>query len=94
MPCRANTDDVKEQTLYYFANGTHGSPPNETFVATQLHTLVNVSGRSMAEPIKNFKLLGIGLRDTAPTMLEPHAVPSGGDCEWWPVFATVSLDEQ
>ena len=71
--------DIKEQTLYYFANGTHGVPPQETFVATTLHTVLNVSGQSMATPIKNFKLLGIGLRDTAPTMLEPHAVPSGGD---------------
>eukprot|EP01051_Picozoa_sp_SAG22_P004435 SAG22_NODE_237_length_14221_cov_37.207832_12_plen_270_part_00 len=151
--------DIKAQTLYYFANGTHGAPPdNETFVATTLHTLLNVSGPSMAAPVKGFRLLGVGawlahshahtcttqtilslclsaslplclsaslslclsvslslclsvslslclclslqlsltsarsryagrspclptagLRDTAPTMLEPHGVPSGGD---------------
>ena len=33
----------------------------------------------MAHPIQDFTLKSVGLRDTAPTMLEPHAVPSGGN---------------
>jgi hypothetical protein len=71
--------DIKAQTLFYFGNGTHGEAPTESFVATTVHTLFNVSGASMAAPIVNFTLRGVGLRDTAPTMLEPHGVPSGGD---------------
>jgi hypothetical protein len=71
--------DIKAQTLFYFGNGTHGEAPTESFVATTVHTLFNVSGASMAAPIVNFTLKGVGLRDTAPTMLEPHGVPSGGD---------------
>ena len=71
--------DIAEQTLYYFGNGTHGVAPTEAFVATTVHTLFNVSGASMAQPIRDFSLTSIGLRDTAPTMLEPHGVPSGGD---------------
>ena len=38
-----------------------------------------VTGASPSSPLQDFKLQGIGLRDTAPTMLEPHGVPSGGD---------------
>ena len=66
--------DVEEQSLYYFGNGTHGVAPSETFVATTVHTLFNVSGASMEQPIKGFSLTSVGLRDTAPTMLEPHGV--------------------
>lgn len=71
--------DIAQQTLYYFGNGTHGQAPAETFVATKLHTLFNVSGASKDAPLRGFTLRGVGLRDTSPTMLEPHAVPSGGD---------------
>jgi hypothetical protein len=69
--------DIKSQSLYYFSNATHGEAPTETFVATTLHTLFNITGISKEEPLTGFLLKSVGLRDTAPTMLEPHAVPSG-----------------
>jgi hypothetical protein len=38
-----------------------------------------LAGASPEAPLRGFTLKGVGLRDTSPTMLEPHAVPSGGD---------------
>ena len=38
-----------------------------------------VGNATQAEPIKNLTLRGLGFRDTAPTYMEPHGVPSGGD---------------
>ncbi len=34
---------------------------------------------SQSAPVKNVTLSGLGFRDAAPTYMEPHAVPSGGD---------------
>eukprot|EP01048_Picozoa_sp_COSAG05_P011406 COSAG05_NODE_1072_length_5963_cov_9.550477_4_plen_182_part_00 len=68
--------DIAKQTLFYFGNGTHGTAPhNDVFVATTLHTLFNITGASQDAPLTGFSLRSIGLRDTAPTMLEPHGVP-------------------
>ena len=33
----------------------------------------------MAKPAKDITIRGLGFRDTAPTYMEPHGVPSGGD---------------
>ena len=44
--------------------------------------LINVNattGVSMDRPLTNITLRGIGFRDAAWTMLEPHGIPSGGD---------------
>ena len=38
-----------------------------------------VANATQAAPIKNLTLRGLGFRDSAPTYMEPHAVPSGGD---------------
>lgn len=74
--------DNTTQLLYYFPNNTQqGQPPSpETdFVAIVQHTLLNVTGASPASPVRNLVVRGLGFRDTAWTMMEPHAVPSGGD---------------
>ena len=34
---------------------------------------------SQANPVKNLSFKNIGFRDTTPTYMEPHGVPSGGD---------------
>jgi len=80
----------KTKMLYYFANNTQGKPPSDElqFVAVTNHILINATGNSMRHPIKNLTIRGLGFRDTAPTMMEPHGVPSGGD---WSLERTASL---
>ena len=38
-----------------------------------------VANATQAAPIKGLSLRGLGFRDAAPTFMEPHGVPSGGD---------------
>jgi len=66
--------------LYYFPDqNTHGAPPASTrFEAVVQNTLVRAIG-TQADPVKSLRVVGLGFRDTASTMLEPHGVPSGGD---------------
>ena len=73
--------DRAHNQLYYYANTTDGSPPpsDAEFVAVVQRTLFNVSGSSQQDAVKNFAVRGVGFRDTAWTMMEPHGVPSGGD---------------
>jgi len=80
----------KEKMLYYFANNTAGKPPSvmTQFVAVQNHILINATGNSQKNPIEQLSIRGLGFRDTAPTMMEPHGVPSGGD---WALERTASL---
>jgi hypothetical protein len=73
--------DRTSNQLYYFANTTDKSPPHPDteFVAVVQRTLFNVSGTSQKDAVKDFAIRGVGFRDTAWTMMEPHGVPSGGD---------------
>ena len=74
--------DKHTKTLYFGSNATDGkSAPSASLVieAVQQHTLMSVIGKSMKEPVTNLSIVGIGFRDTAPTFMEPHGVPSGGD---------------
>eukprot|EP00035_Acanthoeca_spectabilis_P015944 m.321033 g.321033 ORF g.321033 m.321033 type:complete len:348 (+) comp16454_c0_seq39:3376-4419(+) len=71
------------KTLYFFFNSTAPPTGNEEFVATSTKVLFNVSG-SQLNPIVNFTLRGIEIRDTAYTYLgtdpaDVHGMPSGGD---------------
>jgi hypothetical protein len=73
--------DAPTRTLYYQPNSTTGGPPASfTASAPQLMTLLMVN-QTQQQPLKGLTIKGIGFRDTAPTYLEPHAVPSGGTCE-------------
>ena len=72
--------DEDSTTLYYFHNATPGVQPpgNSVFVATQLKTLVSITG-SMSHPVEDIVVNGINFRDTAYTYMDPHGMPSGGD---------------
>ena len=73
--------DRSSGTLYVVSNETStDAPPTGTFIAIPAsnHTLLSASG-SQAHQVVNLTLRGLGFRDTAWTMLEPHGVPSGGD---------------
>lgn len=79
------------KTLYFFFNSTAPPTGNEEFVATSTKVLFNVSG-SQLNPIVNFTLRGIEIRDTAYTYLgtdpaDVHGMPSGGD---WALQRSVS----
>jgi len=64
--------------LYYFPM-TDGAPLASTkFEVVQQHSLLRAQG-TQAAPVRGLRVLGLGFRDTAHTMLEPHGVPSGGD---------------
>ena len=66
--------------LYVVSNSTATPPAGVEWVAVPAanHTLMTVRG-SRAKPVANLTLHGLGLRDTAWTMMQPHGVPSGGD---------------
>jgi len=79
--------------LYYSPNSTdtsntntnvntnvNNAPPSPTLelAAPTLMTLLQVNA-TQANPVKGLTIQGIGFRDAAPTFLEPHGIPSGGD---------------
>eukprot|EP00912_Choanoflagellata_sp_UC4_P000607 UC4_evm1s378 len=72
--------DEETQTLYFQPNQTQGEPPatDLSFRASSIQTLLSINA-SASNPAYNITIQGIGFRDAAPTMLEPHGVPSGGD---------------
>ena len=72
--------DEESKTLYFFYNATSGTePPSDTlYVVTQLKTLIYING-SMADPVEDIIIRGVGFRDTAYTYMDPHGMPSGGD---------------
>eukprot|EP00039_Didymoeca_costata_P028093 m.19976 g.19976 ORF g.19976 m.19976 type:complete len:818 (+) comp6723_c0_seq1:67-2520(+) len=66
----------EQKRLYLCFNGT--GPPSGDFIATQLHTLLRVTG-NQEEPVEHVSLVNITFRDAAQTFMEPHGVPSSGD---------------
>jgi hypothetical protein len=90
--------------LYLFYNGTGAPPAERTLVVPTLQTLLSIKGSYSTgggdpaagpptQPVSNITIRGIGFRDAAPTFLEKHGIPSGGD---WSLQRTaavsVSLD--
>eukprot|EP01116_Phalansterium_solitarium_P015500 TRINITY_DN3430_c0_g1_i14.p1 TRINITY_DN3430_c0_g1~~TRINITY_DN3430_c0_g1_i14.p1 ORF type:complete len:713 (-),score=258.61 TRINITY_DN3430_c0_g1_i14:400-2538(-) len=72
--------DENSQVLYLWHNASSGTaPPTDgTLVVPQLRHLINVSG-TQAVPVVGLSLIGVGLRDTRYTYMDPHGIPSGGD---------------
>jgi hypothetical protein len=74
--------DGEKGRLYALSGSEDGSTPPDgnQWVAVPYanHTLMTVSG-TQANPVKGLHIEGIGFRDTAWTMMQPHGVPSGGD---------------
>ena len=69
----------KESKLYYYTNATEPQGiDQQIFHAVELQTLVNVSG-TKSKPVTGITIRGITFTGAAPTYMEPHAVPSGGD---------------
>ena len=68
------------QTLFLFFNATPGVPPpaDGSLVVPQTRHLFNITG-TMAAPVTDVSIVGLGLRDTAYTYMDPHSIPSGGD---------------
>ena len=68
------------QTLYFWNNATAGVPPpsDGSLVVPQTKWLFNITG-TMAAPARDISIIGIGMRDTAYTYMDPHSLPSGGD---------------
>ena len=74
--------DESTSTLYYYSSS--GAPVGE--VEMTLHkTFLSIVGTQEA-PVRNVRLLGIGMRDTAISYLDAHSMPSGGD--WGPSHCT------
>ena len=67
--------DESTSTLYYYSSS--GAPVGE--VEMTLHkTFLSIVGTQEA-PVRDVRLLGIGMRDTAISYLDAHSMPSGGD---------------
>ena len=81
--------DVVGRQLYVWWNATAGTPPpaNATLAATQAQVLFNATG-TQAAPVVNISFVGLGFRDTAHTLFEPHGHPSSGD---WALQRTAAL---
>jgi len=81
--------DVVAEKLYVWYNATVGTPPpsNGSLSATQTQVLFNATG-TQAAPVVNVSFLGLGFRDTAMTLFEPHGHPSSGD---WAIQRTAAL---
>jgi hypothetical protein len=62
--------------LYLFWNASAGTPPpaDGTIAATGTKWLFNISG-TMAAPVTDISIIGLGLRDTAYTYMDPHSLP-------------------
>ena len=72
--------DENTQRLYYMFNTSDGKPdPSLVFAVVNEDTLISKVGASPAAPIKNVEIVGVTIRDSAPTYMSPHGVPSGGD---------------
>ena len=70
--------DPAASRLYFFYNGTGAPPPGSLFEVPTLLTLLRVNA-TQAAPVRNLTIAGIGFKDSAPSYLQPHAIPSGGD---------------
>jgi hypothetical protein len=72
--------DAATRALYLYTNESSGLPPGPGALleAPQLRALVVVNA-SQGAPAVNISLLGLGFKDSAPTFMDVHAVPSGGD---------------
>ena len=72
--------DARAQTLYLWHNASVGTaPPTDgSLAAAQSKWLFNISG-TRERPVTDVALVGLGLRDTAYTYMDPHGIPSGGD---------------
>ena len=58
----------------------------------RLKELVRVDGgRDSDSPVRGVSLVGLEFRDAAPTYLEPHGMPSGGD---WALQRTAAVFAQ
>lgn len=66
--------------LYLFYNGTGAPPASATVVAPQQQVLVNMSGTQW-DPVKDVKLTGVTYTAAAYTYMNPHGVPSAGNCD-------------
>ena len=85
--------------LFLFYNVTDGTPPpaHRMLVVPALQQLVRIRGdfaggdpavAGPRTPVSNVSILNIKFRDAAPTFLEPHGVPSGGD---WSLQRTAAV---
>jgi len=68
------------QTLYFWHNATAGVPPpaDGSLVVPQTKWFFNITG-TMSAPVTDVSIIGLGMRDTAYTYMDPHSLPSGGD---------------
>eukprot|EP01084_Bolivina_argentea_P180090 311129_1 len=79
--------NISTKVLYYTNNETNGDPSDLQFEVPQLKVLLNCTG-TMEDPVKNFVIRGVTLKDTDITYMDDHGMPSGGD---WGVQRTGSI---
>ncbi len=70
--------DSSTSLLYYFNTETGAPTSDMIFETPSLFTLISINA-TQSMPVKDLAIIGLGFRDTAPTFMETHAVPSGGD---------------
>jgi len=61
--------------LYYYYNSTGAPTGEDEFVATKTKVLFNVTGHSMASPVRDLTIRGLEIRDTALTYLGARRGP-------------------
>eukprot|EP01052_Picozoa_sp_SAG31_P023701 SAG31_NODE_1971_length_6758_cov_3.905205_8_plen_82_part_00 len=80
--------DEETATLYLYYNATAGTaPPSDlTVEATHLMDYFKIEGTPPTrggerEAVVGVSFKGLTIKDAAATYMEPHGMPSGGDCE-------------
>lgn len=83
--------DPETKTLYYHLPNATSRMPEQgqdeeqdeehlLYEVPHLKQLITIKG-TQKEPVVNVSILGIGMKDTAYTYMDPHEMVSGGDCE-------------
>ena len=78
LASKSSVFDPAASRLFFFHNGTGAPPPDTLFEVPTLLTLLRVNA-TQAAPVRNLTIAGLGFKDSAPSYMQPHAIPSGGD---------------
>ncbi len=69
-------DEARQQLMYFSRAGPPA--PGALLEVPRLRTLVALEG-TQAQPVRDVRLRGVGLRDARMSVLDEHVAPSGGD---------------
>jgi hypothetical protein len=86
--------DAEQEVLYWAPNATENGgisidqpPAADALIAVRGKVIISVTG-TQAEPARDISLVDLVIRDSAPTFLDAHDIPSQGD---WALVHTAAV---